>query len=142
MKTWILAMAMIMGVAANAQEKRERREHFKPEQRAELQAKKMTLALDLNDKQQKEVEKLFVEKNKERQLAKENYKAQRKAGKKLTTDEKFAMRSRMLDDRIAMKSEMKKILTQEQLDKLSKMKKGNHHKLTKRNKNFKNPNKR
>ena len=48
MKTWILAMAMMVAVGVNAQDKKERPEPLKPEQRVELQVKKMTLALDLN----------------------------------------------------------------------------------------------
>lgn len=132
MKTWILAMAMMVAVGVNAQDKKERPEPLKPEQRVELQVKKMTLALDLNSEQQKNIEKLLLDKSKERQLAREHYKTQKQAGKKLTSDERFAMRSKMLDDKIAMKSAMKNILTKEQFEKFDKMKKKKHHKMTAR----------
>jgi len=49
MKMWILAMTMTVAVAANAQDKKHYREHFTTEQRAQLKAKRMTLALDLKN---------------------------------------------------------------------------------------------
>jgi protein CpxP len=142
MKMWILAMAMIMSIGANAQDKKEHRESFKPEQRAELQAKKMTLALDLNEKQQKDVQQLLIEKGKQRTEFRRQHMADRQAGKKLTADERFAMKSKMLDDRIAMNREMKKILTQDQFARLEKMKKERHQELRKKEKNIKNHNRR
>jgi periplasmic protein CpxP/Spy len=51
MKTWILGVMMMAGMAMSAQHRGEKRDHLKPEQRAELRAKEMTLALDLNEKQ-------------------------------------------------------------------------------------------
>ena len=137
MKMWILAMTMMVGLAANAQEQKKHHEPLKPEQRAELQAKKMTLALDLNEKQQKDVQQLLIERAKERAEFRRQHMAERHAAKKLTADERFAMKSRMLDERIAMKAEMKKILTQEQFTKLEKMKKARHHELRKKERNHK-----
>lgn len=142
MKMWILAMAMIMSIGANAQDKKDHHEPLKPEQRAELQAKKMTLALDLNEKQQKDVQQLLIEKGKQRAEFRRQHMADRQAGKKLTADERFAMKSKMLDDRIAMNREMKKILTQDQFAKMERMKKERHHDLRKREKNIKNHNRR
>jgi protein CpxP len=131
MKMWILAMAMIMSIGANAQDKKEHRESFKPEQRAELQAK-----------QQKDVQQLLIEKGKQRTEFRRQHMADRQAGKKLTADERFAMKSKMLDDRIAMNREMKKILTQDQFARLEKMKKERHQELRKKEKNIKNHNRR
>lgn len=142
MKMWILAMAMMVGVGANAQNRKEHHEPLKPEQRAELQAKKMTLALDLNQKQQKDVQELLIEKGKQRAEFRRQHMAERHAGKKLTADERFAMKNKMLDDRIAMRTEMKKILTPEQFSKLEKMKKERHHELRKKEKKYKNHNRR
>ena len=64
---WIVAMAMMMGVTMGAQEHgrkhhgedrpaKEQRDPFTPEQHAELRAKKLTLSLDLTDKQQAELQ--------------------------------------------------------------------------------------
>ena len=137
MKTLILAAAMMFGVVANAQDKRERPEPLKPEQRAELRVKQMDLALDLNDKQQKDMHKLILERTKKAEQFKAERKANKEAGKKLTADERFAKRSKMLDERIAMRDEVKKILTAEQFAKWEAMKKEKHGKITKKHKNFK-----
>jgi len=137
MKMWILAMAMIICTGANAQNKKEHREPLKPEQRAELQAKRMTLALDLNENQQQEVRQLLIEKGKQRAEFRRQHMAERHAGKKPTADERFAMKSKMLDERIAMKAEMKRILTPEQFARLEKIKKERHHELKKRERNHK-----
>ena len=137
MKTWILAMTMMMGLALNAQEKRERPEPLTTEQRTELQVKRMTLALDLNEQQQKEVSKLLLEKGKQKEALRKQHMANKKAGKKMTADERFAMKSHILDEKIEMKAAMQQILTPEQLEKLSKMKDQRKGKITKHNKKFK-----
>lgn len=137
MKTWILAMTMMMGLALNAQEKKERPAPLTTEQRTELQVKRMTLALDLNEQQKKEVGKLLLEKGKQREALRKQHIANKKAGKKMTADERFAMKSHILDEKIEMKAAMQQILTPEQLEKLSKMKDERHGKLTIRDKKFK-----
>ena len=137
MKTWILAMTMMMGLALNAQEKKERPAPLTTEQRTELQVKRMTLALDLNEQQQKEVGKLLLEKGKQKDALRKQHIANKKAGKKMTADERFAMKSHILDEKIEMKAAMQQILTPEQLEKLSKMKEQRKRKITKHNKKFK-----
>jgi|SRR5690606_17690213 len=132
MKTWILAVMMAVGISTYAQHGKERHTQFTPEQSAELQAKKMTLALDLTEKQQNDLQKVFTERNKKAEQFKTQAKNNREAGKKLTRDEKFAMQNRMLDEKIAMKAEMKKILNAEQYAKWEKMKKHKKQKFTKR----------
>jgi protein CpxP len=136
MKTWILAAVMMAGLTLSAQEKGEQREPLKPEQRAELHAKKMTLALDLNEKQQKDLQKLFTEQNKKA----EQFKAQRKTGNetanKMTADERFAMQNKMLDEKIAMKADMKKILNSDQFAKWEKMRENHIRKDLKRQGKF------
>jgi protein CpxP len=137
MKTWILAMTMMVGMTLSAQVKREHPEPLKPEQKVELQVKKMTLALDLNDKQQKDIQQLLLEKSKQREILRQQHLAHRQAGQKLTADERFALRNTILDEKIEMKAAMKKILTPEQFAKLEQMKKASHQKITKRGGNFK-----
>lgn len=142
MKMWILAMAMMVGFGANAQEQKKHREHFTQEQRAELKAKKMTLALDLNQKQQKDMKQLLIENGKQRAEYRRQHMAERHSGKNLTADERFAMKSKKLDDRIAMRAEMKKILSDEQFSKLENMRKEKRHELRKRERTYKNHNRR
>lgn len=151
MKTWILAIAMMTGVTMTAQdggnktdrphhgkERMEQRAHLTPEQRTELRAKQLTLALDLNDKQQKDVQKLIQGREAKRQELVTKHKADRQAGKKPTDEERFAMKSQMLDDQIALKREMKKILTADQYAKFEKMKDGGREKGFKGERRFKN----
>lgn len=152
MKTWILAMAMMTGVLMNAQdgerrmeraphgkERMEHREKLTPEQRTELKAKQLTLALDLTDKQQKDVQKLILARETKKQELMAKHKADREAGKKPTDEERFAMKSQMLDDQIALKREMKKILTADQYAHFEKMKEGRHADGPKREQKFKTP---
>ena len=82
------------------------------EQRAELHTKKMTLALDLNDSQQKKVKQVFLD------MAKN--KPARSNMKEMTDQQKFEAKNAMLDRRIAMKRQLKEILTEEQLTKWEK----------------------
>jgi len=125
-------MAMMAGVTMSAQpgEKKfdgrqpgkEHRDPFTPEQRTELRVKHLTLALDLSDKQQKDVQKLFEGQQKQREQFMALHKANKDAGKKPTPDERFAMQTKMLDVQIANKRELKKILTPEQFTKFEQLK--------------------
>lgn len=82
----------------------------------EIQAKKMTLALDLSDKQEKEVLELFTE----QQASVEKSKLTREERKELTADQKEALVIARLDQRIEMKRELKNILTDEQFQQWEK----------------------
>ncbi|MGQ2982011.1 hypothetical protein [Flavobacterium sp.] len=147
MKTWILALAMVAAVTVNAQHGerrhedgmhgREKAERFTPEQRTELQVKKMTLDLDLTEKQQKDIKAYFLEKAKEKEKVAAVIKADRDAGKKPTDDERFAMKSKMLDEKIATKAFLKRTLNPEQLIKLEHIKNDRSEKITKKHENFK-----
>jgi protein CpxP len=148
MKTWILAIVMMTGVVMNAQQgerktdrmahNKERHEQLTPQQRTELKAKQLTLALSLTDKQQKEVQQLILDRETKKQEFVAQRKANKEAGKELTADERFAMKSKMLDGQIAMQREMKKILTQEQFEKFEKIKAERHENGPKRGGQFKN----
>ena len=86
------------------------RENLTPEQRAELHAKKMTLDLNLNETQQAQVNQLLLDMEKNKPERPENR-------KEMTDVQKFEAKNAMLDRRIAMKKEMKQILTEEQFTK-------------------------
>ncbi|OAD90826.1 hypothetical protein A7A78_14040 [Aequorivita soesokkakensis] len=98
--------------------RKEMKENFTPEQKAELRAKKMTLDLGLNDSQQTKVKQLFVEMEKNKPARPENK-------SEMTDAQKFEAKSAMLDRQIAMKKQLKEILTEEQL---TKWEKSRHHK--------------
>lgn len=123
-KLVIITVSLLVGFLTFAQEKEvqkaerkarmENRESLSAEQQAELQVKRMTLDLDLNSKQQGEIKKIVLEQAKKREAKKEEWKANKENQKSISKDEKFAMKNQALDEQIAMKAEMKKILTAEQ----------------------------
>jgi predicted HTH transcriptional regulator len=123
MKKLVIICMLFVGFTITAQEHdmkkedrkemHERAKDLTPQQIASLQTKKMTLHLDLNEKQQKEVETLNLEiATKRKAMA-----ANRKDKKELSNDEKVAMREQMLDDKIATKKKLKSILTEAQFSK-------------------------
>ncbi|ESU23448.1 hypothetical protein FEDK69T_16140 [Flavobacterium enshiense DK69] len=122
MKNVIIAVVMMISLTAFAQDRKMRHEEFTLEQKTELQVKKMTLELDLNDKQQKNLKNLLTEQNKKREEAKAKHQAMKDSDKKLTSDELFAMKNKMLDDKIAFKADMKKILSEKQMEKWEELK--------------------
>ncbi len=88
-----------------------------PEQLATMQAQKMTLALDLTDKQQKEVAEVLernISERKNNKMTREDFKA-------LSSDEKVAMRQKNMDQKIATKRAFKKIMSEEQYSQFEKM---------------------
>lgn len=143
MKRIMILAILSLSLSGIAQERREnnRKEkvEFTPEQRTELQVKKMTLELDLSAKQQKEISELMKKQQVKRAVTRDEMKAKREEMKKRNSDDKFAMRTKMLDERIAMHTEMKKVLTPEQFAKWEKNadKKTKHVKMRKNKKESK-----
>lgn len=125
-----IALIAIISVSSYAQERKERQrrhegnpmEKFTPEQRNQLMLKKMTLELDLNASQQKEMSKVIAEQSAKREAHLKNRKAKTV---KPTSDEIFEMKNKMLDEQIAMNGKMKKILSTDQFKKWDELKK--HH---------------
>ena len=111
-----LAIALI-GLTATAQEKKTTREQLTPEQRVDLQVKKMTLDLDLNEKQQKEMKTLLVKQQQKREDSKAKREAAKSENVKPTAEQRYTMKNKMLDEQIAHKAEMKKILSEKQMEK-------------------------
>lgn len=120
MKKVFLAFALIIGLTTFAQDKkgnRGDREKMTSEQQAELQTKKMKLDLDLNDKQATEVKSILTKQAEKREAKRTEMEAKRKEGQKPSKDELFKMKNAMLDEQIAQKAEMKKILNADQFTK-------------------------
>jgi hypothetical protein len=132
MKKLIIAAILMTGMASFAQQqkpmaKKEKMEQLTPAQRNELRLKKMTLELGLNATQQKEMGAILVEQSAKREAAKAERQKNIESGKKPTADERYAMHSKMLDEQIATKERVKKILTPEQFEKWEKSKQKKHH---------------
>lgn len=118
----ILAFVFAFTFTAQAQKKRT---HKKPnltaEQHATLAIKKMTLALDLSDKQQQQIKPILMAQIAEKKAVMEKRKEARKNKQKPTADEIYAMKNKQLDNQIKMKNKMKNILNKEQFEKFEKM---------------------
>ncbi len=117
MKKLILATALAITTIGFAQDKKVKREPLTPEQQTELQVKKMTLDLDLDTKQQKEMKVLLLEQAKKREAKVAEMKAKREKGEKPTSDERFEAQNQMLDNQIENKAKIKKILNPDQYKK-------------------------
>ena len=88
-----------------------------PEEIAQIQTKKMTLELDLNESRQKQVNALLLEEARNRAEKKEAYnkiKDNAEAKAALTKEDRVKMMNERLDNQIAMKAKMKNILNADQ----------------------------
>jgi len=94
----------------------EKMKELSPQQRAELKTKKMVLELDLTIEQQLEIQKL----NLEIESAREKMKPQKKKLEEISADDFFDRKSKMLDEKIAVKKRLQSILTEEQFEKFQK----------------------
>ena len=138
MKKLILMTFLMAGMTIIAQPRNNKHqgngmEQFTPEQRTELQVKKLTLELDLNESQQKDMKAFIADKNTKMEAHRTAMKAMKDKEVKPTSDELFAMKSKMLDEQIASKKRMQKILNEKQFEKWTALKeehqgdrKGNH----------------
>jgi protein CpxP len=117
-----MAGMTILAQPRNNNHQRNEMEQFTPEQRSELQVKKLTLELDLNESQQKEMKAFIADKNTKMDAHKTAMKAMKEKGTKPTSDERFAMKSKMLDEQIATKKRMQKILNEKQFEKWTVLK--------------------
>lgn len=132
MKKLLLIALVLVAFQITAQEKKPQQKpgherfndykDFSAEDIATLQTKKMTLALDLNESQQKEIQKINLENTKKRKEHMETMKAKKESGtmEKPSSEERMKMMNAMLDQKIAEKAKMKKILNAEQFEKWEK----------------------
>ena len=138
MKKVLIALVLLVGVTSLAQEKKARSErtqmaHMTSEQRNELHLKKMTLDLDLTATQQKEMSKIIAEQGTKKEARMTERKANKDVTRKqLTAHEKFAEKSRMLDEQILMKERMKLVLSADQFKKWEVMKDQRNQRMNKR----------
>lgn len=87
-----------------------------PEESAKMQTKEMTLALDLSDEQQKDVEEALLSFHNDVQETKTSMD---KKYDDMSLEEKRAIKSIYLDHQIALKQKMKTILNEKQYEKFS-----------------------
>ena len=144
-KTAVLGLlALMTSLGMNAQqghrkgprqERAQQKENLAPAQQAALQAKKMTLALDLNSKQQKAVESLFMAQANERESMRSDRDNKKEVAHKErpSKEERYERNMAQLDKKIAHKTAMKDILTEDQFKKWEKEMDLRTHKKEQRN---------
>jgi protein CpxP len=125
-KLFVLAL-LLVGTTIIAQERNRKHqgnemEQFTPEQKSQLMLKKLTLELDLNEAQQKDMSTVIADMNAKRAIHRDQMKAIKEKGVKPTNDERFAMQMKMLDEQIATKKRVEKILNAKQFDKWTSLK--------------------
>lgn len=121
MRKLILAVAVMVSSLSFAQPGQ--RERMSPEQRVDNQLKEMTASLNLTEKQQGEVKALLVEQSKKREAQRAEMKSAHEKGVQPTDEQRATMKKDRIDEQLAMKTKMKKILTEEQLKKMKEMRK-------------------
>ena len=128
MKKLVVTALLMVGMTSMAQEvktvevRKQRTEKMTPEQRNEMQLKKMTAELNLTASQQAEVAKLLAEKNVKREAAKAERKAAKEAGKAIVASERAERKAQIMADQKATDERFMKILTSEQYAKLQQIK--------------------
>jgi hypothetical protein len=131
-KLLIIALALftLNGVAqekrkrsSNHQERMSLRKDMTPKDIADLKSKKLTLQLDLTDNQQQKVYRLILKQAEKNKSSRKTHKADNGEKKeRLSKEERIKMQNHKLDQMIAIKREMKTILTAEQYAKFEKLK--------------------
>lgn len=120
----ILAFVFAFTFTTQAQKKRKQKmPKLTVEQHTNLAIKKMTLALDLSEKQQNQIKPILMAQMTAKKAAMEKRKEARKNKQKPTADQMYAMRSKRLDNQIMMKKKMQDILNKDQFEKFEKMQK-------------------
>lgn len=135
-KTLLIALVIASLSSAYAQEKqispaKPQREQMTPEQRNQLQLKRMTANLNLTPSQQKEMAVIIADQNSKREAKIAEIKANKEAKKQLTADERFKMENEKLDAQIEHKAKMKKVLNKEQFEKWEKNQEKRNEKMHK-----------
>ncbi|WP_297796962.1 hypothetical protein [uncultured Eudoraea sp.] len=106
------------------------------EQIAILKTKKMTLALDLNSEQQKEIQKINFENVEDRKamMMERDAKRMDEEHSKPSAKERFDFQNERLDKMIAQKAKMKQILSEDQFEKWERIHQHQRHHRKDRNK--------
>lgn len=129
-----LALIVLNVTAQEPQNKNQDRKQFykdmSAEEMASLQTKKMTLHLDLSDKQQKEIYDINLKNAYERKIWMEKHQtmSDNKKFANPSKENRLKMMNARLDHQIEMKDKMKSILNDEQFAKWEKAQTRNHAK--------------
>jgi len=140
MKNLIATVLLVAGISAYAQEaptkdfKKHRTERHSPEQRNEIQMKKMTAELDLTSDQQQKLSQLLSQRNAKAAEMKNDRKSQREEFKKMTDAQKDAFKKQRKAEREVYDARLKNILNDSQFEKWQQIKSERKQKHGKQNK--------
>jgi len=119
MKKTIALLVLLIGLNTTAQKmypsmQRKMLPKFTPEQQATLKSKKMTLQLDLNNKQQNQIYSLILKHEQNIQKFKQKQRAAFIKGEKPSREQQFNLLNKGLEARINFQKKLKNILTDKQ----------------------------
>lgn len=126
MKKLILVVALVVGLTTFAQGKRGEgrgKDRPNPEEHVEKIVARMTSELNLDTKQQEQVKALLMDQAKTREAKRAEFKGRRESGDKPSDAEIAQMKKDRADEELAAKTQLKKILSEEQYKKWTEIKK-------------------
>lgn len=112
----ILLSFTMISFAQHRDDVKERKMKLTTEQQAILRTKQMVLELDLNTSQQKQLLSLNQKQAQQKEKIMTQRKAMRASEEKPSQDAIFKMKEEMMDQRIALQTEVKKILNEQQYE--------------------------
>ncbi|WP_396147114.1 hypothetical protein [Flavobacterium sp.] len=131
-KLFVLAL-LLVGTTTFAQERMgENNDKLTPEQRVNLQVKKLTKELNLSDKQAQELKEIVVKEIEQREGRKAEIQARKAEKKKMASDEMNARKMKFEEEKKQAEERMKKILTPEQFSKWTEIRKARKEKMADR----------
>lgn len=116
-----LVLAVVFTTDAQQKRKRMKREQMTPEQQTTLAVKKMALALELSEAQQRKVKPILLAEMTARAAARKQMQQARKNQEKASAKKRFETANAHLDRQLAFQKKMKSILNAEQFEKFRKM---------------------
>jgi hypothetical protein len=132
MKRTLVFTLLLSSLAMMAQQNSERKGRpiikASAENMAQVQSKQLTLALVLDEKQEKQVYNLELDRAKEMKASMEKRQEAKKEEEKPDPSDRMDHRLKMLDAQIAFQGQMQKILTEEQFKMWRQIKMQNHRK--------------
>lgn len=130
MKKVLIIIALLAGFTSVAQwgerhsQERMSLKDLTPEQRATLSSKRLAMALDLSDAQQRQVKELHLQRTMERNSRMEEGRKTGEASRTMASpDERFERLNARLDQQLAYRASLKKILTEAQYTTWDEMRK-------------------
>ena len=124
MKKLVVAAFFVVGMTTFAQERMgENNDKLTPEQRVNLQVKKLTKELNLSDKQAQDIKEIVIKEIEQREARKAEIQARKAEKKKMDSEEMNARKVKFEEEKTQAEERMKKILTPEQFSKWTEIRK-------------------